>query len=154
MVAIRYGWFVAVCKLLNFEGPTLCSTAVLTANKYTPNVNHVKVVGENATTTPLQTPAYDSLNTNRSAIALDCENVGVGEILIDTLVQPLQSVTDWRTKYSGISESTMTAAVIQRRIVQGWPEARDSLFNHIDANTIIVGQGLNHDLICLSIKHQ
>jgi hypothetical protein len=81
MVAIRYGWFVAVCKLLNFEGPTLCSTAVLTANKYTPNVNHVKVVGENATTTPLQTPAYDSLNTNRSAIALDCENVGVGEIL-------------------------------------------------------------------------
>ena len=153
MVAIRYGWFVAVCKLLNFEGPTLCSTAVLTANKYTPNVNHVKVVGENATTTPLQTPAYDPLNTNRSAIALDCENVGVGEILIDTLVQPLQSVTDWRTKYSGISESTMTAAVIQRRIVQGWPEARVSLFNHIDANTIIVGQGLNHDLIGLGIKH-
>jgi DNA polymerase III epsilon subunit-like protein len=144
------------------------SRAILTANKYTPKSNHIKFVGE----IPSQTPAYDPMNVKRSAVALDCEMVGVGdnknseiarisaidyltgEILIDTLVEPLQRVTDWRTKYSGITKATMTAAVTQGRILKGWPGARVSLFNHIDANTVIVGHALNHDLIALGIQHQ
>jgi hypothetical protein len=148
------------------------SRAILTANKYTPNSNHIKLVGEVAMAIPLQTPAYDPMNVKRSAIALDCEMVGVGdnknseiarisaidyltgEILIDTLVEPLQRVTDWRTKYSGITKTTMTAAITQGRILKGWPGARVSLFNHVDANNNIVGHALNHDLIALGIQHQ
>jgi DNA polymerase III epsilon subunit-like protein len=146
--------------------------AILTTNKHTPNSNHVKFVGEDAVTMPLRTPAYDPMNPKRSAVALDCEMVGVGdnkdseiarisaidyltgEILIDTLVEPLQRVTDWRTKYSGITKTNITAAITQGMILKGWPGARVSLFDHIDAKTIIVGHALNHDLIALGIQHQ
>ncbi|KAF2818302.1 Exonuclease, partial [Ophiobolus disseminans] len=106
------------------------------------------------------------------AVALDCEMVGVGEksisgiarisaidyltgeILIDTLVQPTQLVKDWRTKYSGITEEAMTEAIAQGNILSGWPEARASLFKHIDANTVLVGQSLQHDLLALGIQHK
>jgi DNA polymerase III epsilon subunit-like protein len=146
------------------------SRAILTTNKYTLNTERVKVVGEDATTISLQSPTYDPMSAKRSAVALDYEMVGVrnnndseiarisaidyltGEILINTLVQLLQYVADWRTKYSGITKKTMTAAVSQGKTLKGWPEARISLFDHIDANTIIVGQALNHDLNALGIQ--
>jgi DNA polymerase III epsilon subunit-like protein len=148
------------------------SRATLVDNKYTPNTSHVKFGVEDAMTIPSHTPAYHAMNPKRSAVALDCEMVSVGdnneseiarisaidyltgEILIDTLVQPLQRVTNWRTKYSGITKKAMTAAITQGRILKGWPEARASLFSHIDANTIMVGQALNHDFIALGIQHQ
>jgi DNA polymerase III epsilon subunit-like protein len=139
------------------------SHAILAANKF---------IQKDAMTIPLQTPTYDPMINKRSAVALDCEMIGVGdnndsevarisvidyltgEILIDTLVQPLQRVTNWRTKYSGISKKIMATAINQGKVLQGWPGARASLFNHIDANTVIVGQALNHDLIALGIQHQ
>jgi hypothetical protein len=98
------------------------------------------------------------MNTKRSAVALDYEMVGVcnnndseiacisaidyltGKTLIDTLVQPLKRVTNWRTMYSRITKNAMAAAITQGRIHKGWPGARASLFSHLDANTIMVGQ--------------
>jgi DNA polymerase III epsilon subunit-like protein len=148
------------------------SRATLIKNKYALNTKHVKFGVEDAITIPLHAPAYHPMNAKRSAVALDCEMVGVGdnndseiarisaidyltgEILIDTLVQPLKRVTNWRTMYSGITKKAMTAAITQGRILKGWPGARASLFSHIDANTIMVGQALNHDLIALGIQHQ
>jgi hypothetical protein len=55
------------------------SRADLTANNYTPNSNHVKFVGKDAIAIPSQTPPYDPMNAKRSAVALDCEMVGVGD---------------------------------------------------------------------------
>jgi DNA polymerase III epsilon subunit-like protein len=147
------------------------SRALLTANKYPRKTNGADVVEDGAIPSFLETPAYDPKNMKISAVSLDCEGVRVGEngvsevarisaidylsgdILIDTLVQPTQPVTDWCTKYSGITEEAMVEAIAQGKTLNGWPEARASLFEHIDANTVLVGQSLQHDLIALGIKH-
>jgi DNA polymerase III epsilon subunit-like protein len=148
------------------------SRPILTANKYPRYTDRVDVVEDGAIPNFLETPAYDPKNVKISAVALDCEGVRVGEngvsevarisaidyltgdILIDTLVQPTEPVTDWRTKYSGITEEAMVEAIAQGKTLNGWPEARASLFEHIDANTVLVGQSLQRDLIALGIKHQ
>jgi DNA polymerase III epsilon subunit-like protein len=148
------------------------SSTILTANGYPSDTGHVDPVGEGAKSILLGGPAYDPKNAKLSAVALDCEMVGVGEksiseiarisaidyltgeILIDSLVQPTQPVKDWRTKYSGITEDAMTEAIAQRKILSGWPEARASLFRHIDANTVLIGQSLQYDLLALGIQHE
>ena len=110
--------------------------------------------------------------SKRSAVALDCEMVGIGnknesevarisaidyltgEILIDALIQPTKPVTDWRTEYSGITEEALVSAVAQGKTLMGWPEARASLFKHIDTATVLIGQSLNFDLVALGIQHE
>jgi hypothetical protein len=117
------------------------SSTILTANGYPSDTGHVDLVGDGATPILLGSPAYDPKNARLSAVALDCEMVGVGdksiseiarisaidyltgEIFINTLVQPTQPVKDWRTKYSGITEEAMTEAIAQGKILSGWPEA-------------------------------
>ncbi|KAI4710878.1 hypothetical protein J4E89_004468 [Alternaria sp. Ai002NY15] len=75
------------------------------------------------------------------------------EILIDTLVQPTESVTDWRTKYSGITRGAMATAVSQGKVLKGLSEARLELFKYVDSDTIFVGHALQHDLSALGIRH-
>jgi len=75
------------------------------------------------------------------------------EILIDTLVEPTQPVTDWRTKYSGITRQAMATAVLQGKVLRGSAEARVELFKYVDSNTILVGHALQHDLLALGIRH-
>lgn len=107
----------------------------------------------------------------RKAIALDCEMVGVaggrdelahlcavdlftGEILINTLVYPTEVVKDWRTKYSGVTPAKMAMARASGQALDGWPAARAKLFQFADADTILVGHSLNHDLKVLRIAHK
>ena len=148
------------------------SSAILKANKYTPYTDHAKLIGGNATPIPLSAPAHHWPMSKRSAVALDCEMVGIGnknesevarisaidyltgEILIDALVQPTKPVTDWRTEYSGITEEVLVSAVAQGKTLMGWPEARASLFKHIDTATVLIGQSLNFDLVALGIQHE
>jgi len=75
------------------------------------------------------------------------------EILIDTLVEPTQPVTDWRTKYSGITRQAMATAVLQGKVLRGSAEARAELFKYVDSDTILVGHALQHDLLALGIRH-
>ncbi|KAI4622489.1 uncharacterized protein J4E87_006431 [Alternaria ethzedia] len=107
----------------------------------------------------------------RAAICIDCEMVGVApndtsalarmsvidyltnEILIDTLVQPTEPVTDWRTKYSGITRQAMATAMSQGKALRGSAEARAELFKYVDSDTILVGHALQHDLLALGIRH-
>ncbi|KAF2814372.1 exonuclease, partial [Mytilinidion resinicola] len=107
----------------------------------------------------------------RGAVALDCEMVGVGrngesevarlsaidylsgEVLIDSLVQPTRPVTDWRTRFSGITKNAMAVAVAENRVLKGWPEARAELWKYIDSNTVLVGQALHHDFDGLRMQH-
>lgn len=73
------------------------------------------------------------LDTNR-IVAMDCEMVGVGangersvlarcsivdydgNVLYDQIVQPLEKVTDFRTKYSGIRSKTLRKAISFREV--------------------------------------
>jgi DNA polymerase III epsilon subunit-like protein len=147
------------------------SRTILAANKYPSDTTQVNFTGDGVTPIFSGSPAYDAQNKKRSAVALDCERVRVGEssvsevarisaidyltgeVLIDTFVQPTQPVVDWRTKWSGITEEAMNEAIAEGKALNGWPEARASLFKHIDANTVLVGQSLQHDLTALGIQH-
>ena len=117
-------------------------------------------------------PEHDPAIQKRRAIVLDCEMIGVGpkattselarlsaidwftgELLIDALVQPVCAVTDWRTKWSGITAEIMEVAVISGDAFNGSSEARAELFKHMDSEKVLVGHALHYDLAALGIHH-
>ena len=86
-------------------------------------------------------PAAAVSVTKRRALALDCEMVGLsegrdelarlsvvdfltGEVLMDQLVVPTERVTNWRTRYSGITRAAMESARRAGLTLNGWPAAR------------------------------
>ncbi|KAL4968489.1 uncharacterized protein BDV14DRAFT_167144 [Aspergillus stella-maris] len=126
-----------------------------------------------------QTPQPVSNSTARAAIALDCEMVGVlettpgsytreqsevvrvvaidfltGEVLLDTYVSPLGRVISWRTKYSGVNAFILAQKKREKRVLSGgWTAAREALYRFIDADTVLIGHGLNNDLAVLGMVH-
>ncbi|KAJ4984833.1 exonuclease [Stagonosporopsis vannaccii] len=117
-------------------------------------------------------PAQVAGAQKRLVITLDCEMVGTGpqgsvselarlsaldfftgELLIDSLVRPLCEVTDWRTRYSGITAENMAAAIQAGEVLEGSPAARTELFKYMDVQTVLVGHALHHDLAALGIRH-
>ena len=107
----------------------------------------------------------------RRVIALDCEMVGLhggrdglarlsavdfltGEVLVDQLVAPTERVADWRTRWSGVTKAGMEAARQAGLALEGgWAAARAALSALADADTVLVGHSLNHDLRALRIAH-
>ncbi|KUJ20784.1 ribonuclease H-like protein [Mollisia scopiformis] len=107
------------------------------------------------------------------AVALDCEMVGAhdgekeqsvlarlsvvdyltGFTIIDSLVQPDMRVTDWRTRYSGVTPAAMHTAVRAGKAIRGHSGAREALWRFIDSETVIVGQSLRNDFEALKIIH-
>jgi DNA polymerase III epsilon subunit-like protein len=152
---------------------SFCHTyATLLQNKYAsgPGYSYTMGVEVELSLIPLPTPVHKPEVLRRGAVALDCEMVGVtkgksevarisaidcltGEVLIDTMVQPTQPITDCRTKFSGITKKAMTAAVAEKRALKGWPAARAELWKYIDSDTILIGQALHHDLDALRMQH-
>lgn len=98
-----------------------------------------------------------------SAIALDCEMVGIGpngkdnmlarvsivnekgDIIMDKYVMPTQPVVDYRTKFSGITpahlETAFNFADVQAEV------------SRIKFNRILVGHALHNDLKVLKMEH-
>ncbi|KAI0179651.1 ribonuclease H-like domain-containing protein [Hypoxylon sp. FL1284] len=118
----------------------------------------------------IPTPAKVNGVVRRQAIAVDCEMVGIaggkdelaflcavdlftGEVLIQSFVLPIEAVTDWRSRYSGITLAKMRTAKASGKALDGWPAARARLFEFADANTILVGHSLNNDLRVLHVSH-
>lgn len=118
----------------------------------------------------IPTPPRSSQSGKCHAIALDCEMVGVegsvselvlisavdfitGEVVMNTLVCPQEKVVDWRSRISGVTPLTIALASTYGQILNGWKEARAELWRHIDADTILVGQALQHDLNVLRMIH-
>ncbi|KAF7116917.1 hypothetical protein CNMCM5793_005547 [Aspergillus hiratsukae] len=106
----------------------------------------------------------------RRVVALDCEMVEVeggsaevaqicavdiltGEVIVDKYVIPSKTVTDWRTPWSGMSQKLLEEMKEAGKTVDGWEEARKALWAHIDPDTIIVGQSLQHDLDIMRMVH-
>ncbi|RYO85013.1 hypothetical protein DL766_008594 [Monosporascus sp. MC13-8B] len=113
----------------------------------------------------------------RRVVVLDCEMVSVpfseganrcevselgqlcavdgltGEILIDMLVQPTQRVSNWRTRYSGLTPAAMQSARFEGRLLYGWRGARTELLKYVGPDTILIGQDLQSDLFMLRLAH-
>ncbi|KAL2155245.1 hypothetical protein VTH82DRAFT_3921 [Thermothelomyces myriococcoides] len=107
----------------------------------------------------------------RLAVVLDCEMAGTdrgdqvialslvdfftGATLVHSLVQPSPGVRvrDWRTHITGISAGVMSAAAAQGRVLHGRDEALARLLDFVDADTIVVGHAVKHDLRVLGLAH-
>jgi DNA polymerase III, epsilon subunit and related 3''-5'' exonucleases len=76
-----------------------------------------------------------------------------GSILIDTYVMPTVCITDYRTRFSGVTPTLLSKMALEHRVLNHWAAARAELYKHIDDSTILIGQSLNHDLDVLRMIH-
>lgn len=76
-----------------------------------------------------------------------------GSVLIDTYVMPEGRITDYRSRFSGVTPALLCKMALDRRVLNGWAAARAELYKHIDESTILIGQSLNHDLDVLRMIH-
>lgn len=118
------------------------------------------------------TPAYNQ--SARKAVVLDCEMVGVlgasgrecsevvrvsavdflsGEVIFDTYVSPQSYVISWRTKFSGVNSFVLAQKKREGKLIKGWQAARELLWQFIDAQTVLIGHSLHHDLAVLGMIH-
>ncbi|EPS44833.1 hypothetical protein H072_1172 [Dactylellina haptotyla CBS 200.50] len=127
-------------------------------------------------------PASDALGTStkEKAICMDCEmgfttfglelirltvtRFPTYEPVIDILVKPLGEILDLNTRFSGVTQEQWDTALTydaaksneaSQVIVKAVSplQAREILFKHIDASTIIVGHSLENDLKCTRVVH-
>lgn len=100
--------------------------------------------------------------TNHFLIALDCEMVGTTEgselgrvsvlgmdssVLLDLYVNTKGEITDYRTQYSGLTESSFKNAV-------SFEHAQLEVLRFLGTNTILLGHSICHDLLALKIFHK
>lgn len=90
---------------------------------------------------------------NAEAVFLCAADYLTGEVLIRSLVHPTEMVVDWRTEWSGVTQSTMNKAIARSQTLNGWEGARNELWRYIDADTMLVGHALQHDLSALRMIH-
>lgn len=94
--------------------------------------------------------------------AIDCEMVGTQsgselarisivdenlECIYDTYVKPDCPILDYRTKYSGITESTLEEVTTTLKDVQG------KLVDILPSNSILVGHSLENDFHAMKFRH-
>ncbi|RHZ67325.1 putative RNA exonuclease [Aspergillus thermomutatus] len=141
--------------------------ASLPAHVYAPVQDFLLENWQNYRFTP---SSVSGICTPRRVVALDCEMVEVeggsaevaqicavdiltGEVIVDKYVVPSRTVTDWRTPWSGMSQKLLEDMKQAGKTVNGWEEARKALWVHIDPDTILVGQSLQHDLNIMRMVH-
>lgn len=76
-----------------------------------------------------------------------------GKVIINRYVNPCERITQMRTEIHGISRTTLEAAISHGQTLVGWAGARQELWKHIDADTILIGHALHNDLDSLRMIH-
>jgi DNA polymerase III epsilon subunit-like protein len=100
---------------------------------------------------------------NAPLFAVDCEMVRTasdmmtlarvsivdqrGRCVYDTYVKPSERVTDYRTKYSGITAKTL------KRVTTSLEDVQEKLLNLLPKDAILVGQSLDSDFLALKFAH-
>lgn len=69
------------------------------------------------------------------------------DVVYDTFVKPDEEVTDYLTRYSGVTEEIVNAATVTLQDVQ------KKLLETVSSTDILVGHSLNSDLNVLQMKH-
>lgn len=91
---------------------------------------------------------------NDSEVILLCvADYLTGAIPLKKYVLPDTPVNDWRTQIHGIKSADVKKAVENGEALAGWEAARQELWNIMDADTILVGHALQHDLAALRMIH-
>lgn len=108
----------------------------------------------------VKVPAKGEATTRQKMVALDCEmgytTIGMElirltavnekmEVLLDELVLPCSMIVDLNTVFSGIK----TLEGVKHDL----DSVRKELFKYVDADTIILGHGLENDMNALRIIH-
>lgn len=118
----------------------------------------------------LPTPAHQPFVPGRKAVVLDCGMAGVedgrseivticavdlftGQVLMNSTVKPREPIRDWRSQFHGVTPPVMAIAVAKKLALDGWQAARAELWKHVNADTVLVGHCLQHDLKALRIMH-
>ncbi|RKP07407.1 hypothetical protein THASP1DRAFT_17105, partial [Thamnocephalis sphaerospora] len=70
-----------------------------------------------------------------------------GDITLDELIKQEQPVTDYLTKYSGMTKEKLDAATTT------FDEVRAQIMSHVHADTILIGHSLESDLNVLKLAH-
>lgn len=114
-----------------------------------------------ARTKPRKTPPPDG---NYGIYALDCEMcytirgleltkitvIGVdGRLVYDSLVKPELNIVDYNTRFSGITAKDFN----KKNTMKTLKDVQNDLMGFINADTILVGHGLENDLRALRIIH-
>ncbi|KAJ8979981.1 hypothetical protein NQ317_013730 [Molorchus minor] len=112
-------------------------------------------------TRPRKTPPADG---NYGVYAIDCEMcytvrglectkvtvVGMdGRLVYDSFVKPDREILDYNTRFSGISQKDLS----RKGATKTLREVQNDLMGFINANTILIGHGLENDLRALKIVH-
>ncbi|KRX14899.1 putative exonuclease -like protein, partial [Trichinella nelsoni] len=108
-------------------------------------------------------PFYTALSDRSPVFAIDCEMVKVGpdspalsrlsivnenyEVLLDVLVKPDKQITDYVTKYSGMTPQLLEGVTLRLEDVQHY------LRKILPPNAILVGHSINYDMDALGLYH-